>query len=136
MSLTEDWKIGNLIPKQPYYCKVKYEDKIKVLYFTLDTNKQDEVVYYLSNAEKKYHRNGVREVLAPCDYDELQRLNQVIDSQQQTNHAMGKKLVKIFNLLKECQKYLNPSIESDRVIDCEGRDLLTRINAAVDEEKR
>lgn len=75
---------------------------------------------------------------ASCDCEEVQRLNQVIDSQQQTKEAMGKKLVELRSLLKECESYINDSIEVQMSVGHYPQleyDLLERTNAALGESE-
>lgn len=59
-------------------------------------------------------------------------LNQLIDSQQQTNQAMGKKLRGLYALLKECQNLLYMATPSEK----EQRKLYRKIVTALGESEK
>lgn len=133
MSLTDDWKAEKL--KDGWY-------------YTLITN--DEITPNLwFDDEWDDFRGNVVEVLAPCDYEELLRLEEENDTlikrcanlQRQGAGTRidleGEKIVneRLRNLLRECSRRIEDLLEwSDTKYD-EAEELLTRIKAAIGESE-
>lgn len=145
-SLTDDWKAGKLEKCKRYWVKSPLSLETKPAFLYNDNSFDVDGTIYPNNYDL--------EVLASCDYDhfveltekvksqdeELQRLNQLIDSQQQTNKAIGKKLIKLCELLKECNNELKilrmlslPIASKEALAECD--ELLTRINAVLGESE-
>lgn len=68
MNLTDDWKAGSLKPGH-YYCKAQ--------------NGHISVYQILKVNEKLMHNKSgeIKEVLSPCDYEEMQRLKKENDNE-------------------------------------------------------
>lgn len=114
--LTERWKKGNL-PNGEYYII----DELGL---------SDTSVYF-----EKYGFAGgpPNAVLAPVpSYEKWRALNENMDSVMQTNQAMGKKLLQLKELLKECSPYVSRSATSRMIKNSVGfkkdMKLLTKID--------
>lgn len=128
MSLTDDWKAEKL--KDGWY-------------YTLITN--DEITPNLwFDDEWDDFRGNVVEVLAPCDYEELQRLKEEnadlqvgADSLRELNKIMrrnyDKKVDSLRELLRECLAHLSFGEIGTSVTPI--NELVSHINAAIGESE-
>lgn len=126
--LTEKWKAGKL-PDGNYFCKT-------ALGCTDVFNCKDNCFFTFAVEDQAFY---VKEVLAPCDYEELQRLKEENKSLIKEYQAKQIDLTNLFNeneqlrqLLKECmeefQDFNNPSYHTVE-------NLFTRINAVIGESE-
>lgn len=127
MSLTDDWKAGKL--KEDWYF-IKFDDVIYQDYYN---------GYFIQTGDT----DGI-EVLAPCDYGELQRLKsenaELIETNgslsRQVKHLLDlqkeedKEVERLRDLLKECKEHI-----CFHFCEKKARKLLTRINAAIGESE-
>lgn len=138
MSLTDDWKIRKL--------------KAGVYYVRLSNGRVD--VAKLSKFNRFYaisYTFDVVEVLSPCDYDlfveltekvkelekEVAKGDEIIGKLLNEGHAAIEKNKQFSSLLKECAEYIEGDIEfreDEDAMYC--RDILTRINAAINGNER
>lgn len=138
MSLTDDWKIRKL--------------KAGAYYVRLSNGRVD--VAKLSKFNRFYaisYTFDVVEVLSPCDYDlfveltekvkelekEVAKGDEIIGKLLNEGHAAIEKNKQFSSLLKECAEYIEGDIdfrEDEDAMYC--RDILTRINAAINGNER
>lgn len=88
--LTEKWKAGELNRGKEYWCKVEGEG-VLLCYLTFSTNKFTRLSGYQS---KCLPDDDILEILALCDYEELQSL-------KEENARLNKKLEIAVAALKE-----------------------------------
>lgn len=120
-NLTEDFKRGRL-KSGWYFCEILSGDEETVIPVYLL-----KIGYCLENGK-------VIEVLAPCDYDELQRLKE--ENNTLSALVTGNELEndKLRELLKECKPFLNAWLGDEADVPfttLEVMNFLTRINAAL-----
>lgn len=109
--LTEKWKAGELERGKLYWCKVENEGVV-LCYLWLQDNKFTHLTGYVSRC---IFNEDILEVLAPCDYEEMQVLK--------AENAVLK------DLIKECKEFFEEENPKDYTIMSERIDeLLTKIN--------
>lgn len=111
IDLTEKWKLRELERGKLYWCKVKNKGVI-LCYLWLQANKFTRLAGYVN---KCIFNEDILEVLAPCDYEELQALK--------AENAVFK------DLIKECKEFFEEENPKYYTIMSERMDeLLTKIN--------
>lgn len=142
MILTDDWKNGNLECSEFYYVKTNLNPSIRVdcfCYHHLENN--------VVHCGFKEYNDNIIEVLAPCDYEELQRLRKLTakllengDRASEIIQQRCKEIEQLHQLLKESKNALEWYAQckcSKSMIDKEGiifefadkaNKALTRIN--------
>lgn len=116
MSLTDDWKAGRL--KQGWY-------------FTLTINGEICPNLWFDDEWNDF-MGMVDEVLAPCDYDELQRLKEFVNLYSHETEITKQ----LRQLLKDCKEFFEEENPKDFTVISERMDdLLTRINATIGESE-
>lgn len=131
MSLTDDWKAGKLDTTQRYWIIEKgFSKPIPRL--------MNELGEFIDNFGYPINGKGVKEVLAPCDYDYFVELNEKVETLSLENERLlnlkhidfekVQTIVKLRMLLEEI-------IKGAGFCNCERAwktsDLLTRIDAAI-----
>lgn len=107
MSLTDDWKAGKLKWHKSYYCQNKKGEIVVATLIGEDTLYSKELGGKLNF--------GYWEVLAPCDYEELQRLKETNRTLQEINgikvfmqnEVLKSELIKRDNELSQKVDYIN-----------------------------
>lgn len=137
MSLTDDWK-DNKLPKDKKYF-------IKFSSFNLDGSESTIGIAYLDQYNEFSYQYGfydiyvlsnydVEEVLAPCDYEDLQRLESdrlaKIEADE-INAELEHRIKEICSLLKECIPFVENSCGA--ICSPEITYLLERITQAIEE---
>ncbi len=134
MSLMDDFNAGKLYGW--YFCKVLIDNKNHVCPVFVSKNEND---------------FEIGEVLSPCDYDlfveltekvkelekEVAKGDEIIGKLLNEGHAAIEKNKQFSSLLKECAEYIEGDIEfreDEDAMYC--RDILTRINAAINGNER
>lgn len=141
MSLTDDFKNKKLIPKQAYYCRVN--DEVKVLYY--EPAEFEYEGWCLSDTENRYFHDDIREVIAPCDYEELKKVKEELNESGKESAGFEMDLYDanrwnkyLLDLLKECKEFLENDgydvYSWSKFAETEDT-LLTRINAALGKEE-
>lgn len=141
MSLTDDWKAGKLDTTQRYWIIEKgFSKPIPRL--------MNELGEFIDNFGYPINGKGVKEVLAPCDYDYFVELNEKVETLSLENERLlnlkhidfekVQTIVKLRMLLEECKPYIQKEMETIKgagFCNCEWAwktsDLLTRINTAL-----
>lgn len=100
MSLTDDWKAGEL-KNGWYYCRLK-----NGLIHHFEFNGKD-------FTDLTCHIAPVVEVLASCDYKEVQRLNKILKSVLESNEALA---VNINELSRKIEAYQLSEKEAQEII--------------------
>lgn len=109
MSLTDDWKAGKL-DKDFYWVKVKCGAITPMQYYIVE-GENGEII-------KTFGRQGsyeVREVLAPCDYEELQHDKAAYKALCTKWLRLKSENDILRSILKECKEflYMYPTSEKD-----------------------
>lgn len=114
-----------------YYCKAQ--------------NGHISVYQILKVNEKLMHNKSgeIKEVLSPCDYEEMQRLKKENDNLSALITSGELEIGYLRTLLKECKPYIQKEMETIKganFCNCDWAwktsDLLTRINAALGESEK
>lgn len=122
--LTEKWKAGELDRGKEYWCKVEGEG-VLICYLTFSTNKFTS----LSGFQIKcLSDDTILEVLARCDYEELQELKEY----ETLYHKAVGIIYQLRALLKECLPIVSAEIMTWQIRGGEeshqrGKELLTKI---------
>ena len=145
MSLTDDWKVRELDTTKSYWIIEKgFSKPVPRL--------MNELGEFIDNFGYPINEKGVKEVLAPCDYDHFVELNEKVETLSLENERLlnlkhidfekVQTIVKLRMLLKECKPYILKEMETIKgagFCNCEWAwktsDLLTRINAAIGESE-
>lgn len=143
MSLTDDWKARKLDTTKRYWIIEKgFSKPIPRL--------MNELGEFIDNFGYPINKKGVKEVLAPCDYDHFVELNEKVKTLSLENERLlnlkhidfekVRTIVKLRMLLKECLVYIPysyPQFQTEKRIDLDSAklSLLTRINAAIGESE-
>lgn len=131
MSLTDDWKAGKL-EDGFYFIKLENgKTPVAELETWYKPNTESGEMEEVEQAFSGYPDNIISEVVAPCDYDELQRLKKGWELYSHET-VITKQLRQ---LLKECKPLFFPYVKDMPLSRCEELNLLTRINAAIGESE-
>lgn len=140
MSLTDDWKAGKLDTTQRYWIIEKgFSKPIPRL--------MNELGEFIDNFGYPINGKGVKEVLAPCDYDHFVELTEkvktlekevvkgeiIIGKMLNESNAVAEENKQLCDLLRECQAHLSFGEIGTSVTPLNR--LLTRINAAIGESE-
>lgn len=118
MSLTDDWKAERLKYNQSYFCR---DDEEKITTIAM-WNGRD-----LFSSELHATLNfGYWEVLAPCDYEELQRIKDERSDYIDTMAKQGEQIEQLLQLLKECREHIDNTPNENSYSD--KYDILDNIN--------
>ncbi len=125
MSLTDDWKAGKL-EDGFYFIKLENgKTPVAELETWYKPNTESGEMEEVEQAFSGYPDNIISEVVAPCDYDELQRLKKGWELYSHET-VITKQLRQ---LLKECQTFFEEENPKDFTVLSERmEDLLTKIN--------
>lgn len=122
MSLTDDWKAGKL-EDGFYFIKLENgKTPVAELETWYKPNTESGEMEEVEQAFSGYPDNIISEVVAPCDYDELQRLKKGWELYSHET-VITKQLLE---LLRECLAHLSLGEIGTSVIPI--NDLVTRIN--------
>lgn len=126
MSLMDDFNAGKLYGW--YFCKVLIDNKNHVCPVFISKNEND---------------FEIKDVLAPCDYEELQRLKKENDNLSALITGGELEIGHLRILLKECKPYIQKEMETIKganFCNCDWAwktyDLLTCINVALGESEK
>lgn len=136
MSLTDDWKAGKLDTTKRYWIIEKgFSKPIPRL--------MNELGEFIDNFGYPINEKGVKEVLAPCDYDHFVELNEKVETLSLENERLlnlkhidfekVQTIVKLRMLLEECLAHLSLGEIGTSVTPL--NILLTSINAALGESE-
>lgn len=126
--LTDKWKNGELDRGKEYWCKVEGEG-VLLCYLTFSTNKFTSLSGYQI---KCLSDDAILEVLALCDYEELQELKEY----ETLYHRAVGRIYQLRALLKECLPIVSAEIMTWQIRGGEeshqkGKELLTKIEEAL-----
>lgn len=108
MSLTEKWK-KQMLESGYYFFKKEKGSDVQVGFVTLEGDLVESVrdIWFCS----EYHPN--LEIVAPCDYKEVQRLNKILKSVLESNKALA---VNINELSRKIEAYQLSEKEAQEII--------------------
>lgn len=108
MSLTEKWK-KQMLESGYYFFKEEKDSDVQVGFVTLEGDFVEPVldIWFCS----EYHPN--LEIVAPCDYKEVQRLNKILKNVLESNEALA---VNINELSRKIEAYQLSEKEAQEII--------------------